>query len=154
MITKLDAVRQATRAGTATVIAEGTREGVLESILDGEAVGTWFAASEGMSARKQWIAYSSEPRGSLTIDAGAAEALVERGTSLLPSGIVDVEGAFERGESVRVVDEAGVEVCRGLAGYSAADLRRIRGRRSQEIEEVLGYRYFDEAIHRDNLVLS
>jgi glutamate 5-kinase len=154
MVTKLEAARQATRAGTATVIAAGTREGVLESILGGEVVGTWFAASEGMSARKHWIAYLSEPRGAVTIDAGAVGALCERGKSLLPSGVLDVEGAFERGESVRVLDENGVEVGRGLAGYSAADLRRIRGGQSADIEEVLGYRYFDEAIHRDNLVLS
>ncbi len=153
MQTKLQAARQAASSGASTVIAQGTAERVLERILEGESVGTWIAAGEVLGARKHWIAYSREPGGSLTLDSGAVEALVERGKSLLPSGVTRVEGTFDRGETVRIVDEQGREIGRGLAGYSAADLERIRGRQSDEIESVLGYKYFDEAVHRDNLVI-
>ena len=154
MTTKLEAARLAAHSGAATVIAEGSQLRVLERILDGEAVGTWFAAQEGMGARKHWIAYSSEPQGAVFIDAGAAKALTVGRKSLLPSGIVRAEGRFERGESVRIVDADGKDLGRGLAGYSSQDLDRIRGRRSSEIEPILGYKYFDEAVHRDNLALA
>ena len=154
MATKLEAARQATRAGITTIIAQGREAGVLQAIAAGGEVGTWFVASEGISARKHWIAYSSDPRGTIVIDEGAAIALSEGGKSLLPSGIRGVEGPFLRGDSVHVLDERGQEIGRGLAGYSAADLARIQGHRSDQIEGILGYRYFDEAIHRDNFALS
>ena len=153
MATKLEAARQAAASGTSTVIANGMQPRILQRILDGENVGTWIAGGEGMGTRKHWIAYSSEPKGELVIDGGAADALTRRGKSLLPSGIVGVQGTFQRGEMVRIVSQEGVEIARGLAGYSVADLSRIRGHRSSKIEEILGYKYFDEAVHRDNLAI-
>ena len=153
MATKLIAARQAARSGTATVIARGTEARVLEKIVDGEEVGTWIAAGRGIGARKHWIAYSSEVRGSIEIDSGAVAALVERKKSLLPSGISGVEGEFSRGATVRILSSEGREIARGLAGYSSDDLRTIRGRHSGDIEATLGYKYLDEAVHRDNLVL-
>lgn len=153
MATKLEAARQAALCGAATVIAKGDSPRVLEQIMDAEEIGTWFAAGESMSARKHWIAFSSDPLGAVVLDAGAVEALMVRNKSLLPSGIVRVLGSFARGETIRIADQEGTEIGRGLAGYSSHDLDRIRGRRSSEIESLLGYKYFDEAIHRDNLVL-
>jgi glutamate 5-kinase len=154
MVTKLEAARRAALSGASTVIASGGEPRVLERILDGEPVGTWIAAGRAIGARKHWIAYSGEPSGALVVDDGAVRALVERGKSLLPSGVVEVRGGFERGESVRILAPDGGEIGRGLAGYSALDLRRIAGRRSGEIEAILGYKYYDEAVHRDDLVLD
>jgi len=154
MVTKLEAARQAALSGASTVIAHGTEARVLERILDGEAVGTWIAAGRAIGARKHWIAYSSAPAGAVVVDDGARRALAERGKSLLPSGIVEVRGDFGRGESVRVLALDGSEVGRGLVSYSAADLRRIAGRRSSEIEAILGYKYYDEAVRRDDFVLD
>jgi glutamate 5-kinase len=136
------------------VIALGTAPRVLERILDGEAVGTWIAAGRAIGARKHWIAYSSAPAGALVVDDGARRALAERGKSLLPSGIVEVRGDFGRGDCVRVLALDGVEIGRGLSSYSAADLRRIAGRRSSEIETLLGYKYYDEAVRRDDFALD
>ncbi|MDX1383976.1 MAG: glutamate 5-kinase, partial [Thermoanaerobaculia bacterium] len=154
MVTKLRAARQAALSGTSTVIAAGRGASVLERIAEGEDVGTWIAADRRLGARKHWIVYSSEPTGTLEVDAGARAALTERGTSLLPSGVTAVHGNFARGDSVRVVDDGGVEIGRGLATYAADDLRRIAGRQSSAIREVLGYKYFDEVIRRDDFVLT
>jgi glutamate 5-kinase len=154
MITKLEAARQAALSGASTVIARGGDPGVIEGILDGEPVGTWIAAGRAIGSRKHWIAYSSAPAGALVVDEGARRALAEGGKSLLPSGIVEVRGDFVRGDSVSVLALDGAEIGRGLASYSAADLRRIAGRRSAEIEAILGYKYYDEAVRRDDFVLD
>jgi len=153
MATKLEAARQASLAGAATVIASGRESGVLARIVAGETVGTWIAPGRGLARRKQWIAFSSEPRGCLVIDEGAARALSAGRGSLLARGVVAVEGEFDRGEvvSIRVGDAP--EIGRGLAGYRSQDLCRIRGRRSSEIEEVLGYKYYYAVVHRDDLVM-
>jgi glutamate 5-kinase len=154
MVTKLEAARQAALSGASTVIARGGEPRILERILDGEAVGTWIAAGRAIGARKHWIAYSTEPAGVVMVDDGARRALAEGGKSLLPSGIVEVRGEFGRGDSVRVVGLDGTEIGRGLVSYSAVDLRRIAGRRSSEIEGILGYKYYDEAVRRDDFVLD
>ena len=154
MVTKLEAARQAALSGASTVIACGTAPRVLERIVEGEAVGTWIAAGRAIGARKHWIAYSSAPAGAVVVDDGARRALIEGGKSLLPSGIVEVRGDFVRGDSVRVVALDGAEIGRGLVSYSAADLRRIAGRRTTEIEAILGYKYYDEAVRRDDFVLD
>jgi len=154
MVTKLEAARQATLSGSSTVIASGGEERVLERILDGEDIGTWIAARRSIGARKHWIAYSSELAGAVVVDDGALGALRDRGKSLLPSGIVDVRGEFDRGATIRVLALDGSEIGRGQAAYSAADLQRLAGCQSSEIEAVLGYKYFDEAVRRDDFVLT
>ena len=155
MATKLEAAQKAAASGIPMVIASGREEGVLGRLLAGEAVGTYFAPrADRLAARKRWIAFAVPPQGRLTVDAGALHALRDEGRSLLPSGIVDVEGDFVAGEVVAVVAAAdGKELARGLVNFDAAELRKIRGAQTQQIEQRLGYRGVDEVIHRDNLVI-
>jgi len=155
MVTKLQAARKAAAAGVPMVIASGRSSGVLGRVLGGEAVGTYFAPkATRLQARKRWIAFAVPPQGRLTVDAGALTALTLHGKSLLPSGIVDVEGTFASGEVVAVLAGAGGrEFARGVVNFDAAELRKIRGAKTNEIEQRLGYRSFDEVIHRDNLVI-
>ena len=133
-------------------IALGSVANPIENVVAGARC-TWFmAAPEGRSARKRWIAGSLQPLGTVVVDAGAARALVA-GRSLLPAGVRDIEGTFNRGDPVDVRDVHGAALARGLSAYSAEDMRRIAGHRSEEIEALLGWRGRDEAIHRDDLVL-
>ena len=153
MVTKLAAARVAVQAGCHMAIADGRVMNPLAAIADGGRC-TWFLAEvEPRTARKRYIAGSLSPTGRIVVDAGAVGAL-QRGKSLLPAGVVRVEGSFERGDAVIVADTAGVEVARGLVAYSAADARRILGHKSGEIEALLGYRGREEMIHRDDLVLT
>ena len=152
MITKLTAARICMNAGCATVIANGTRSYPLKAIEDG-ANCTWFLPGRTpRQARKQWIAGTLVPRGSVTIDAGAEQAL-RAGSSLLPVGIVEITGDFQAGDAVTIRSQAGRDLGRGLAAYSSEEARRIRGRRSDELPGLLGYSGRDELIHRDNLAL-
>jgi glutamate 5-kinase len=154
MGSKLLAIQQAAHYGVPTVLASGFKEGVIQRIISGEEEGTLFLAQENsISARKHWILHSLVPRGSLIIDAGAVHAVVKDGSSLLPIGISKVEGDFSSGHAVRVLASDGVEVARGLSHYSSSEARLIIGCKSEEIESLLGYSYYDEVIHRDNLVL-
>ena len=155
MITKLQAARTAALSGAATVIANGRRRGVLTRIAAGEAEGTLFLPepAQRLASRKHWLAFTARPRGELRLDAGAAQALQERGRSLLPAGITAVSGAFGIGDPVRCTDPDGREVARGLVAYPAADVARIRGLSTRQIASVLGYSNGDEVIHRDDLVL-
>jgi glutamate 5-kinase len=124
-------------------------------MLKGEAVGTYFAPkADRLGARKRWIAFAVPPQGRLAVDAGAVEALTRHGKSLLPSGIVKVDGDFAAGEVVGLLREGdGREFARGLVNFDADELRKIQGAKTREIAQRLGYKSFDEAIHRDNLVL-
>ena len=152
MATKLAAARICMSAGCATVIANGLG---LEPLLSVETGGpcTWFLPKKTpLAARKQWIAGTLTLKGKLIIDDGAERALGQ-GKSLLPVGIVAVEGDFRRGDAVSVRNDGGRELARGLAAYSSDDARSIIGQHSQDIERLLGYRGRDEMIHRDNLVL-
>jgi glutamate 5-kinase len=152
MRTKLIAARIATGAGCAMAIALGKEQNPLAAMLDG-ARSTWFLpAPEGRSARKSWIAGSLAPLGRLVVDDGAAKALAE-GRSLLPAGVREVEGSFDRGDPVSVRDATGRELARGLCTYDSESARRIAGRRSAEIEAILGWRGRDVIIHRDDMVL-
>lgn len=152
MATKVAAGRIAVAAGCNLCIATGRRPNPLRAIEAGERC-TWFRRSgTARAVRKQWIAGTLRPGGRLTLDPGAVAALV-RGKSLLPAGVVAVEGKFERGDTVSVVDAAGREIARGLSAYSAADAGRLLGRNSKDIEALLGYRGREELIHRDDLVL-
>lgn len=154
MISKLQASRTASVYGVPTVITSGGRERVLERVLEGEELGTLVLPKENrINSWKHWIAYSRTVCGALVVDQGARKALVERGKSLLPSGLKEVRGNFGAGDSVSCVGENGVEFARGLVNYSSEELRRIQGCKSSEIEAILGYKYFDEVIHRDDLVI-
>jgi len=154
MKTKIGAAKIVSAFGVPTVIANGRRPGVIGDVFSGRPVGTLFLPSrEKLRGRKQWIAYALTPAGRLVLDAGAVRAIVAGGKSLLPSGIKDVEGSFGVGELVSCVDEEGREVARGLCSYGSDEIRRIAGRNSSHIEEILGYRYGDEVIHRDDLVV-
>ena len=153
MEAKLEAARLAMQSGVPMVIANGREKGVLRKVLAGESVGTWFHASEKKRAlRKNWLAFS-HTKGDVEVDDGARKALVDRGKSLLPTGIRKVKGAFSLGDAVRIVDARGAEIGRGLANYGAEELEKIRGHRTDEIQKILGYKYYDEVIHRDNFVV-
>jgi glutamate 5-kinase len=152
MVTKLQAADLARRSGTRVFIARGSDSDVLTRLLDGDRLGTCFQPSAtAVESRKRYI-LAGGASGCLTVDDGAAQAL-HRGGSLLPVGVTAVEGAFDRGDTVRIAGPAGHEIARGIVNYSAADLARIRRRRSDEIDGLLGYNYGDEVIHRNDLVL-
>src|SRR5262249_52580903 len=152
MVTKLAAARIAVGAGCRMAIADGRRRHPLRAIAEGAACSWVLPAGTPLSARKKWIVGSLNPVGTMTLDAGALKALLG-GRSLLPAGVTQVEGDFERGDAVRVLSPDGREVARGLSAYSAADARRIRGHKIGEIEALPGDRGPDETIHRDDLVL-
>ena len=154
MSTKLEAADKAGASGIPMIIASGHEEGVVARILAGEALGTYFQPRDDrLAARKRWIGFAVRPRGRLTVDAGAKKALTERGKSLLPSGLVDVSGDFQAGEVVALAEAGGADFARGLVNYDAAELRKIRGAKTADIERALGYKGLGEVIHRDNLVV-
>ncbi len=154
MRSKLEAARKAAAYGIPTVIANGCRPGVMARILAAAAEGTLFLPrANRLRCRQHWLAYALEPQGTLLLDAGAVQALVERNSSLLPSGVTGVEGEFEIGDPVACCGPEGREIARGLVNYSAAEIRRIAGCHSREILSRLGYNAGDDVIHRDNLVL-
>jgi len=155
MLSKLAAARKVNSAGVPMVIAKGDKPGILTRLLDGEPHGTYFVPRrEKLTRRKCWIAFSLKPRGSLTVDAGAKTALTLRGKSLLASGVVAVQGEFAVGAAVEFLGPEGEPLGVGLVNYSAADIRRVMGLRSQHIRQVLGHKSYDEVIHRDNLVIT
>lgn len=155
MLTKILAARRAANSGIHTVIASGHENKVLHRLLGGEAIGTLLYAPEAsLAKRKSWLADHLQLRGKVTLDAGAARALLHGGKSLLPIGVVAVTGEFERGDAVGCVDETGRELARGLTNYSSYETLRIMRKPSSDIELVLGYVDEDELIHRDNLVVT
>ncbi len=154
MVTKLEAARKAAAYGIPTVIAQGMTEKVLTRIVGGEDIGTLFSATgDRLAGRKHWIAFSVKPTGRLVVDSGAVKALREGKRSLLPSGILRAEGKFARGDALAVCDESGQEFARGLSDYGTDEVLRIAGKQSSEIENILGYKYSDVVIHRDDLVM-
>jgi len=154
MLTKLRAARLASRSGTATVITHGRTPEVLTQVRAGDEVGTYLQPGQvPLVARKQWLAGHLQLQGKLTLDDGAVKVLRDAGRSLLPVGVVAVEGNFKRGEAVACVDDQGQEIARGLVNYSSEETFKIMGRSSDELESVLGYVDEPELIHRDNLVL-
>jgi glutamate 5-kinase len=155
MATKIDAAEKAAAAGIPTVIASGLRAGILAGIFnEREEVGTLVLPEENhLRTRKHWIAYNLKPAGDLIVDQGARDALVQKKKSLLPSGLKNVRGSFGVGECVRCLDAQGREFARGLVNYSAQELNQIKGLHTSKIEKVLGYKAYDEIIHRDDLVL-
>lgn len=152
MYTKLRAARMVMAAGIPMVIANSDEKDVIRRIVACEEVGTLFIPrEEKMHARKKWIAFGSLAQGELTVDEGACLALLNKGKSLLPSGVVSVSGDFERGTIVRVNNPDGQEIARGVVNYSAEEISCIAGKQSREIEKILGEKDYDEVIHRNNL---
>ncbi|MBI5639148.1 MAG: glutamate 5-kinase [Nitrospirae bacterium] len=154
MYSKVLAARKATSHGIAVHIVTGKKKGLLVALIRGRQHGTYFRPVENrISHRKGWIAYSTRSKGSVVLDDGAVKAITGMGRSLLPSGIVSVEGDFELGDPVFCVDRQGRKIAKGLTNYSSADLKKVMSKKTSEIEKILGYKYSDEAIHRDNLVI-
>jgi len=153
MATKLQAARLATGGGADTVIAAGKEPGVLVRLASGEAAGTLFPTTVNrMESRKRWMLAGLSVRGSIVVDTGAAKVLRDDNRSLLPAGVEDVRGSFSRGDAVDVVDVEGRRIAYGIANYNSDDILRIRGLRSDRIEQTLGHQYGGEIVHRDNLV--
>jgi glutamate 5-kinase len=154
MFTKVRAARLASRSGTPTIIAAGVVEEVINKVMDGSEVGTHFLPGIApLVARKRWLAGQLQVKGKLILDAGAVKVLKSDGKSLLAVGVKSIGGRFERGELVSCVDEAGVEIARGLINYGKSDAELIAGKSSTEFEKILGYTDEPELMHRDNMVL-
>ena len=153
MVTKLRAAEIVTASGEMMIIAYGQEPLVVTRLLKGERLGTLFLPQSRISGKKRWIAYSRPPKGKLFVDNGARYALMQGGKSLLPAGIRRVEGNFEYSDTVSCLTENGVEFARGLANYNATETKQLIGKQTKDIEKILGYRDYDEIIHRDNLVL-
>jgi glutamate 5-kinase len=154
MESKIRAADIATRSGVGVVIARG--EGMdLPGILAGGEIGTWFVPAERrMKGRKKWMAFNPRTEGSIVVDRGAEKAILRQGRSLLPAGVKDIRGEFAMGSVISILDEDGEEVARGLSNFSSGELAMIRGMNTKRIPEILGAEaYFDEVVHRDNLVV-
>lgn len=154
MQSKLKASKLVSAGGGSSFIGPGKEPEILKKLFSGEMIGTFFLPhKEHISGRKRWIASVLKPQGSLILDDGACIALVERNKSLLPSGIVEVEGTFGVGDAVYCTSQSGEKIAVGLINYNAADINKIRGQHSSKIESILGYRDSDDVMHRDNIVI-
>jgi glutamate 5-kinase len=154
MKSKIEAAKKASQYGIPTRLVRGDIEDVIPRVLRGEEIGTLFLARKKRLPRKKcWIAFAFKPKGRLWLDEGAEKAITKRGKSLLPSGIIRVEGDFARGECVEISNKSGKLVGRGIANYSSSDVAQIKGSKSIEIEKKLGYKYTEEVVHRDNMVV-
>lgn len=154
MQTKVEAAKIAIQSGTTVVILNGKKEGIIEDILKGKECGTIFVAKESkLNSRKRWIMYNLKDKGEIIIDEGAKTAILHKGKSLLPCGILDVRGKFEEGDAVIVKDIQGIKLAKGLVDYSKRDLLKIKGKQTHQIAKILGYEYGEEIIHRDNLIV-
>lgn len=154
MASKLTAAKKAVARGAACFIVNGKKDGNIKALFEGGAVGSYFMPGEAcLTSKKHWIAFSMKEKGRITVDAGAARALLKGGKSLLPSGIKSVDGKFAAGDAVEICDEAGHAIARGLVHYGYDEVVKIMGAKTADIEEILGYKYCDEVVHRDDLVL-
>ncbi len=155
MFTKIQAAKMATSSGINMVIASGEEKDAISRILEGEEIGTLFVSRENrLQFRKRWLAFGARIAGKIVVDDGCAKAVRKAGgCSILPAGITDVEGEFEAGNTISVVNKTGHELARGLANYSSEELDMIKGAKTSEIENILGHKHFDEVIHRDDLVI-
>ncbi len=153
MKSKLEAAKKAGYYGIPTRVVRGDIENVVARVLGGEEIGTLFLAKRRLNRKKCWIAFAFRARGRLSIDEGAEKALLKQGKSLLPAGVTKVEGEFARGDCIEVANRSGKVVARGIVNYSATDTAAIKGSKSIEIERKLGYKYTEEVVHRDNMVL-
>ncbi len=154
MITKMAAARMAMNSGIVMVIASGSRDGAVRAVLAGDPVGTLFPPRQNrLQFRKRWLAFGARIKGRLTVDKGCAQALLSSGSSLLAAGVKSVEGSFEQGSTVSIVNQDGWEIARGLINYNIEDTRKIMGAHTHEIAGILGHKPYDEVVHRDNMVL-
>jgi glutamate 5-kinase len=154
MYTKVIAAKKTMSFGIPTLVVNGLDEKVLKNIFSGKDVGTLFWSGKGkIRDRKHWIAHTLKPAGALVVDAGARKALIKRGKSLLPAGLIKVKGDFEFGKAVMIVDEEGKEIGRGLVNYNSSDLLRIKGMKTPAIKKMIGKSFYEEVIHRDDLVI-
>jgi glutamate 5-kinase len=154
MATKVHTAKKVAEYGVATLILNGEPAGLLSAVLNGGAGGSLFLPrSRRLSSRKHWIGFTLRAKGLVKLDAGAVEALAQRGKSLLASGILDVIGEFEAGDPVSCVDQQGREFAKGLVNFSSETLARIKGLKSAEIQRLSGLQEYEEVIHRDNLVI-
>lgn len=154
MSSKVEAAKKAAHFGVATVIANGRDSDILQKVFDCIDIGTLFLPMEDrLTGKKHWIAFSARPAGRIFVDDGAKEAIIKKGKSLLPSGVAKIDGIFEAGEVVRCVDQHGKEFARGAVNYNSAEIDKIKGMKTTDIEKALGYKYYDEVAHRDNLVV-
>jgi glutamate 5-kinase len=155
MLSKMNAARKVTAAGVPMIIASGLKHNILLRLFDGQMHGTYFVPNQHrLASRKSWIAFTLKPQGALQVDAGAATALVSKGKSLLPSGILDVDGDFRVGAAVAIKTPENRVLGTGLVNYSARDVRRIMGLKTNEIQKRLGAKPYDEVVHRDNMVIT
>jgi glutamate 5-kinase len=155
MATKVQAAKIAALSGIPTIIVSGRQADAILKAREGEEIGTFFVpAKDRLAARKHWLRYTLKPKGSITVDEGAKRAIAQRGKSLLPSGILQVEGRFQYGDPVSLRDLQDREFARGLTNYAVEELKKIQGHHTREIEALLGYKHYDEVVHRDNLVLT
>ena len=154
MLTKMAAARMAMNSGIVMVIASGGRDGAVQSVLAGKPIGTLFPPRQNrLQFRKRWLAFGARIKGRLKVDKGCAQALLSNGSSLLAAGVKEVDGNFEQGSTVSILNPEGWEIARGLVNYSTDDVRKIMGAHTHEIAEILGHKPYDEVVHRDNLVL-
>lgn len=154
MLTKVQAAKKTMSFGIPTLVVNGLDEKVIENIFAGKEVGTLFWSGKGkIRDRKHWIAHTLKPAGTLTIDEGARKALVERGKSLLPAGLIKVKGDFEFGNALTLLDESGKEIGRGLVNYNSRDLERIKGMKTSAVRNLMEGSFYEEVIHRDDLVI-
>ncbi|HLA51000.1 MAG TPA: glutamate 5-kinase, partial [Thermodesulfobacteriota bacterium] len=152
MASKVEAAKKAAHFGAPTIIANGRDADILKKIFSCADVGTLFLPMEDkLTSKKHWIAFSARPTGRIFVDEGAKDAILKKGKSLLPSGITKIDGVFEAGEVIYCVDRHEKEFARGVANYSSIEIEKIKGIKTTEIEKTLGYKYYDEVIHRDNL---
>jgi glutamate 5-kinase len=155
MLSKIKAASKVCGSGIPMVIANGATPNILTQIISGEKKGTFFIPKkEKLSSRKSWIAFTLKPQGIIRIDDGAAMALLNNGKSLLPSGVIEVEGKFDTGAAVQFTDTKENVLGVGLVNYRASDIRKIKGLRSNQIKKRIGHKPYDEVIHRDNLVVT
>ncbi len=154
MVSKIEAAKICSTAGVSCIVANGRVPDILRRILDGENIGTLFLPkAEQLVAKKRWIGFSAKISGQVSVDQGAKQALISKKRSLLPKGIVKIRGTFVVGDTVSILDVEKKEFGRGLSSYSSEELAKIKGYKSDQIKTILGYKYYDEVVHRDNLVI-
>ena len=153
MKTKLEAAKIVTRSGAAMLIAYGKRAGAISQLWGPDYKGTLFLPTADLPNKKLWLAYATNVSGGVRINAGAVKALVQKGSSLLPAGIIGVAGEFERGDAISILDEKDCEVARGLTNYSSIECGKLAGCSSAQIAQKIGSKNYDEVVHRDNIVL-
>ena len=155
MRSKVVAAKKVTACGIPYIIARGKKKGILRDIFDGKETGTLFLpVADHLNSREYWIAYTLRPRGKIYLDDGARNAILHHGKSLLPSGIVKVEGQFNMGDPVLCLDTDGKLIAKGLVNYNSEEIEKIKGLKTSKIEQVLGYKHYDEVIHRDNMAVT